>query len=51
MPGFCNFLQACRNGSYILLPREEAISNSYAALSLMASAIQSHLTKRPTAEN
>lgn len=50
MPGFCNFLQACRNGRYILLPREEAISNSYAALSLMVSAIQSHLTKRPTAE-
>jgi len=50
MPGFCNFLQACRNGRYILLPREEAISNSYAALSLMVSAIQSHLTVRPTAE-
>ena len=50
IPGFCNFLQACRNGRYILLPREEAISNSYAALSLMVSAVQSHLTMRPTHE-
>lgn len=47
MPGFCSFLKACREGRYILLPREEAISNSYAALSLMISAVQSHLTARP----
>lgn len=47
MPSFCNFLKACRDGRYILLPREEAISNSYAALSLVISAVQSHLTTRP----
>ncbi len=35
MPGWCDFMRACRTGHYILLPREEVISNSYAALSLM----------------
>ncbi|NWJ27266.1 ABC transporter substrate-binding protein [Rhizobium sp. RM] len=51
MPGFCDFLEACRKSRYILLPREEAISNSYAALSLMVSAVQSHLTIRPATAN
>jgi iron complex transport system substrate-binding protein len=32
MPGWCDFMRACRTGRYILLPREEVISNSYAAL-------------------
>lgn len=47
MPGYCQFLKACREGRYILVAREEAISNSYAALSLMTSLVQSHLTGRP----
>lgn len=47
MPGWCDFMQACRRGHYILLPREEVISNSYAALSLMVAQVQSHLTGRP----
>lgn len=49
MPGWCNFLQACRRGHYILLPREEAISNSFAALSLMVAQVQSHIAGRPLA--
>ncbi|MGU3523017.1 ABC transporter substrate-binding protein [Enterobacteriaceae bacterium C23F] len=47
MPGWCDFMQACRRGHYILLPREEVISNSYAALSLMVAQVQSHLAGRP----
>ncbi|QWW70674.1 ABC transporter substrate-binding protein [Rhizobium sp. WYJ-E13] len=44
---YCQFLAACREGRYILLPREEAISNSYAALNLMVSVVQSHISGRP----
>ncbi len=47
IPGYCQFLKACREGRYILIPREEAISNSYAALSLMVSTVQSHIAGRP----
>lgn len=47
MPGWCDFLSACRSGRYILLPREEAISNSFAALSLMVAQVQSHIAGRP----
>ncbi|EIX9221283.1 MULTISPECIES: ABC transporter substrate-binding protein [Klebsiella] len=47
MPGWCDFLRACRTGHYILLPREEVISNSYAALSLMVAQVQSHIAGRP----
>jgi len=35
VPGFCNYLAACRAGHYVMVPREIAISNSYAALNLM----------------
>lgn len=48
-PGFCAFLKACRDGRYIMVSREEAISNSYAALALMTAAVQSNLAGRPTA--
>lgn len=47
MPGWCEFLNACRSGHYILLPREETISNSFAALSLMVAQVQSHIAGRP----
>lgn len=43
MPGWCQFLTACRQGHYVLVSREEAISNSYAAMSLMASVVQTQL--------
>lgn len=46
-PGFCEFLLACREGRYILLPREEAISNSYAGLALMVAVVQSQIAGRP----
>lgn len=48
MPGFCAFLKACREGRYVLLAREEAISNSYAALALMTAAVQSNIAARPS---
>lgn len=47
LPGFCTFLAACRDGRYILLSREEPISNSFAALSLMVSVVQSHVAGHP----
>lgn len=47
LPGWCDFLNACRSGRYILLSRDEAISNSYAALSLMVAQVQSHIAGRP----
>ena len=47
MPGWCDFMQACRTGHYILLPREEVISNSYAALSLLVAEVQSQIAGRP----
>lgn len=47
LPGWCDFLSACRNGRYILLSRDEAISNSFAALTLMAAQVQSHIAGRP----
>ena len=50
MPGWCDFMRACRTGRYILLPREEVISNSYAALSLMVAQVQSHIAGRPLPE-
>ena len=46
MPGFCDFLRACGEGRYILLPREEAISNSYAGLALMVAVVQSQISGR-----
>lgn len=47
MSGWCDFLTACRRGHYVLISREEAISNSFAALSLMAAQVQSQIAGRP----
>lgn len=47
LPGWCDFLNACRNGRYIMLSRDEVISNSYASLALMVAQVQSHITGRP----
>lgn len=46
MPGWCEFLTACQRGHYVLLSREEAISNSYASLSLMVAQVQTHIAGR-----
>lgn len=40
---FCRFLTACREGRYILVSREIAISNSYGALAMMANLVKSHI--------
>lgn len=50
LPGWCDFLTACQRGHYILLPREEAISNSFASLSLMAAQVQTHIVGRQLME-
>lgn len=50
MPGFCDFLRACRQGHYILLSRDEVISNSYASLGLLVAQVQSHLSGRTLPE-
>ncbi|CAK9886138.1 MAG: putative siderophore-binding lipoprotein YfiY [Candidatus Erwinia impunctatus] len=50
MPGWCQFLSACRRGNYVLISREEAISNSFASLGLMVAQIQSHIAGRPLPE-
>ena len=49
--GWCDFLTACQRGHYILLSREEAISNSFASLSLMAAQVQTHIAGRLLPEN
>ena len=40
MPGWCRLLKACRDGRYVLLPRDETISNTYAALNLVAAVVE-----------
>ncbi|MHA8115402.1 iron-siderophore ABC transporter substrate-binding protein [Kosakonia cowanii] len=47
MPGWCDFLTACHYGRYVLISREEAISNSFASLSLMVAQVQSQIAGRP----
>lgn len=50
IPGFCDFLKACRRGHYILLSRDEVISNSFASLGLLVAQVQSHLSGRTLPE-
>lgn len=47
LPNFCQFLTACKKGRYILVPRDAAISDSYAGLQAMAIAVQAQLTIKP----
>lgn len=46
LPGWCEFLTACQRGHYVLISREEAISNSFVSLSLMVAQVQSHIAGR-----
>lgn len=46
MPGFCDFLHACRNNQMIVMPREEASASSYYALGVMAYTVISHISGR-----
>lgn len=36
VPGFCDFLTACRNGRVIAIPRDETFVSSYGALGMLA---------------
>jgi iron complex transport system substrate-binding protein len=51
MPGWCDFLPACKQRHYILVSREEAISNSYAALSLMTAVVQAAIAGQSQPHN
>ena len=46
LPGWCEFLTACQRGHSVLISREEAISTSFASLSLMVAQVQSHIAGR-----
>jgi iron complex transport system substrate-binding protein len=48
VPDFCSFLKACGEGRYIMVSREEAISNSYAAMGLMTAVVKSSISPRPS---
>lgn len=45
MPGWCRLLKACREGRYVLLPRDETISNTYAALNLVAAVVEAEVIR------
>lgn len=44
VPGFCDFLFACREDQILYLPRDEGFSSSYAALSMTSFAILAQLS-------
>lgn len=46
MPGFCEFLHACREGQILYLPRDEGHSSSYAGLSMTSFAVLTQLSGR-----
>jgi len=35
VPGYCDFLTACRNGRLIAIPRDETFVSSYGALGML----------------
>ena len=46
MPGFCQFLHACRENQMIIIPREEASASSYYGLGVLSYMIISHISGR-----
>ena len=46
VPGFCDFLHACRTNQMVAVPRDQASSWSYYALGQMAYAIISQISGR-----
>lgn len=46
MPGFCEFLHACRENQMIIMPREEASAASYYGLGVLAYTVLSHISGR-----
>lgn len=45
MPGWCRLMKACREGRYVLLPRDETISNTFAALNLVAAVVEAEVIR------
>ncbi|MFS8039009.1 ABC transporter substrate-binding protein [Xanthobacter sp. AM11] len=45
MPGWCRMMKACRDGRHLMLPRDETISNTYAALSLLVPVVQAQVLR------
>lgn len=45
-PNFCQFLSACQNERFVLLPREDAVARSYTAAGMMASAVLAAISGR-----
>ncbi len=45
MPGWCRLMKACRDGRYVLLPRDETISNTFAALNLVAAVVEAEVIR------
>ncbi|HEV7346519.1 MAG TPA: ABC transporter substrate-binding protein [Devosia sp.] len=46
VPGFCEFLHACRENQMIIIPREEASASSYYGLGAMSYMVISHISGR-----
>lgn len=46
IPGFCDYLHACRENQMTIMPREEASASSYYALGVMAYTVVSHISGR-----
>lgn len=47
VPGFCDYLTACKEGRMLVIPREEASSNSFLALSISAYTVLTHISGHP----
>ncbi len=46
VPGFCDYLHACRENQFIIIPREEASASSYYGLGALSYMIISHISGR-----
>ncbi|MCG5233688.1 ABC transporter substrate-binding protein [Xanthobacter oligotrophicus] len=46
MPGWCRLMKACREGRYLLLPRDETISNTYATLNLLVAVVEAQVLRQ-----
>ena len=49
VPGFCDYLTACKAGNLVAIPRDETTSTSYNALSMMAFTVLTATSPRPAA--
>ena len=46
LPGFCEYLHACRENQMIVIPREEASASSYYGLGVLSYMVISHISGR-----